>query len=59
LSDCHLRGKTVEKSLDEKIVLQQAAPATPTQLAQSALTQRGVAIQSFEQFISHFDRLFV
>jgi hypothetical protein len=34
----------IEKTLNEKIVLKQAASATPTQFAQSALTQRGVAI---------------
>ena len=43
----------VEKSLNEKIVFKQAAAATPTQFAQSALTQGGVAIEFIKQVVTH------
>jgi hypothetical protein len=46
LTHSDVSGVSVEEPLDEKIILEQAAAATPTQLAERTLTQRCAAIQS-------------
>ena len=53
LSNRSARVVPIEEALYEQVILQQATPAAPAQLAEATLPQRGRGIKFMEQLVAH------